>query len=153
MRTIDVRLLVDGGTDAKELTRRLVGQIPWGANCFAEIYGAAELDEQGVPVPQFPLRPDVEWDGWPRETTRYSMSMSYDPESAPAATQWQTIKVYAHNGTTHTIVAADNFVIRDGKPGLARVASDDGLTVYVSDGEWEAAKGTWACPARVEVTK
>jgi hypothetical protein len=148
--TRDIRLLLDEGVDPVSLTRQLVGEVPFDTTMLDRIHGAAELDEHGVPMPRFPVRAGVEWDGWPRDAIRYSMGMDHDAELERKDRYAQIVKVYEHrnDGKQAVIVAAGMINVLNGAPEPVCVTSDDGRTVYVPDGKWEATGGTWACAAR-----
>lgn len=147
MKTLDIRVLVDDDVQPEEFTRRLVGFFGVADKMAGHAYGAAELDEEGTPVPQFPVRDGVVWDGWPREALTFTMSMGWDPERNEQPEYWQTVKVLAHSGGEPRIVAAETVAIRDGEPGPARVDAGDGVHVYVTNGTWQIAGTRWTCPA------
>lgn len=150
LKTVDLRVLVNADLDVGDFIWRLLGRIPYGAQMSGEVVGAAELDKDGIPVPKFPVREGIEWDGWPREATQYSMSMPNDPELQAEPEFRQTVKVYQHDGSTVVIVAAETVIVRDGKPGQVRITGEDGRTVYMSAGDWKPVAGTWDCAARIE---
>jgi hypothetical protein len=65
-------MLVDDNLDVPDFVWRLLGKIPSDPASNNEVLGAAELDKDGIPIPQFPVRMGVEWDGSPRTATPFN---------------------------------------------------------------------------------
>lgn len=151
-KTVDLRVLVSDDLDTEQFIWYLLGKMPHGPEVSGEVVGAAELDKDGVPIPRFPVREGVEWDGWPRIPTHYSMSMPPDPDMQGTSEYRQTVKVYEHDGVKNTIVAAETVIVRNGQPERVRITGEDGQTVYVSTSDWVGGvSDTWDCSARIEV--
>lgn len=153
--TRQFRVLMDADTDPRALIKQWTGKAPFDWDMATTgIHGIAELDDEGVPVPEFAARDGETWDGWPREVTHWSLSMSLtmfgDPDLDKTAVFWQTVRVLQHGDGAPRIIAAETVRIHNGVPSSVSVLDDDDEWVYLSDGDWHLIDTRWTCTARRE---
>jgi hypothetical protein len=150
VKTVDIRVLVDDNVDSETLTRRMIGHIPFGANMFDGVHAAEELDENGIPVPRFPSRTGVQWNGWAIEVPTVRYSMTTVNAGTPVSHTRQQVTVYAYEDGVTKVVARGQLTMQDSGPESVRVSSQDGSAVYTTDGEWVPIEGLWVCTARIK---
>lgn len=149
MQTYEFRVLTNRETNAEDIVRYLLGD----KITKPTVYGACELDAEGIPVAPIPVKRGVNWDGHEVEATGLTYSMTTPNDGRPHAPKVvQPVIVYEYrDGETNVVMQWERAItVINGEPMPATVQTPDHSKMFATYGPWVPIEGLWVCPARVE---